>query len=215
MYLSSSVAGVTSVLEVHLTVEGCGPSALREILDELATDAKVTHIALGETGNDDTSDQLMVTWHQPGPLASAEVRSAELGDQLERRHVRAVRLKVEVTADDLGHGHGQYLEHHVLISLPIEDVDRLRNAAGVHDGRVSMRARRRAATHEQRFVTQRWWQPDRLAEATTTFDAMVDDLAANNFNVEQRITERVIHDSNLELDAGWLDRPTPSMEAPA
>lgn len=57
------MAAVT--LEVHLTVDGCGPQRLAEVLAEVHPAATVTHVELDDSGE---HAQLMATWHQPAPL---------------------------------------------------------------------------------------------------------------------------------------------------
>jgi len=187
-----------SPLEVHVTVEGCGPDELLRDLAGIRPQAKLTHIALDEAGE---RTQLMVTWHQTGSLPEALAAADEVATALAAQGVVTTRRKVEAQFDDASHGEGLYLELHVLVAAT--DLDRLQAVAQRHEARVSRRAHRDPGL---RFVNARWWQPVDTEVASEAGRQLVDDLVTAGFTVADCTAERVLHDSNLALDEGWLTR---------
>ena len=207
-------------LEVHLTVDGCGPQRLAEVLAEVHPAATVTHVELDDSGE---HAQLMATWHQPAPLGDALRTGEQLAAHLAARGIINRRLKVETdieAADPAGNPEaaaadsGHYLEHHVLVAVTDERRAALEAIATRHQARVSQRARRREGPVAERFVNQRWWQPADAAGAADAFAALLAALRADGFTVLKATAERVLHDTNLALDGDWLG-PTPGPAGPA
>ncbi|MEU2549297.1 hypothetical protein ABZ618_28380 [Streptomyces roseolus] len=120
-----------------------------------------------------------------------------------------VRVKVETVpwnTEPAGPG-GGYHEHHLKLALP-SPYDRAALEALVvpHGAHVSWNARRALPGPEgrhERFVTQR--HPGPAPDALRACDALLADLRAAGYDVVGEERERVLHDSDLAVDAGWLE----------
>ncbi|MFH9736166.1 hypothetical protein ACH4MA_00505 [Streptomyces roseolus] len=120
-----------------------------------------------------------------------------------------VRVKVETvpwSTEPVGPG-GGYHEHHLKLALP-SPYDRAALEALVvpHRAHVSWNARRALPGPEgrhERFVTQR--HPGPAPDALRACDALLADLLAAGYDVVGEERERVLHDSDLTVDAGWLE----------
>lgn len=127
-----------------------------------------------------------------------------------------VRLKVEadVTNDDVPQTDTDmapestgYFEHHVKVLLSgSSNVAQLSERAAACDGRLSQNTRRvRADGQAERFVTQRVYDRGRN-HSRRKLDHLLSELSAAAFSVLEIEEEYVVFDSNLAIDAGWLER---------
>jgi hypothetical protein len=203
--------------EVHLTVCAVGtPDAFRAWCE--AARCKCARIVLARGVQ---VEQPVATWRRddtvlPDVLAEATERAQDL----ERAGFAVVRVKIEAdpsnddvpaTDDDalLLPSHN-YFEHHVKL--------RRKAAAGRelllrvcldHAAHLSRNAWREPAKgFEERFVTLRSYRIGRTASEQRLHRL----LAALHGVGEQIIhveSEYTVHDSNLELDAGWLPQDAP------
>ncbi|MFJ3904727.1 hypothetical protein [Streptomyces sp. NPDC090025] len=128
-----------------------------------------------------------------------------------------VRVKVETvpwSTEPAGPG-GGYFEHHLKLALPA-DFDRaaLEDLVVPHGAHLSWNPRRVLpgpdARHE-RFVTQR--HPGPAPAASLACDALVAGLRAAGHAILSEERERVLSDSDLSVDEGWLDQGRPDEEA--
>ncbi|MFE5797830.1 hypothetical protein ACFQ8C_35345 [Streptomyces sp. NPDC056503] len=120
-----------------------------------------------------------------------------------------VRVKVETvpwSTEPTGPG-GGYHEHHLKLALPSPyDRAALEALVAPHGAHVSWNARRALPGPEgrhERFVTRR--HPGPAAEALLACDALLADLLAAGCEVVGEERELVLHDSDLAVDAGWLE----------
>jgi hypothetical protein len=116
------------------------------------------------------------------------------------------RIKVEVKLDTesttVGH---RYFEHHLKLELPVEaHLDALAAVIQPHGARLSRNARRKDSYGTtQRFLTLRDYGDDPM-KAITDGQRLRHDLKQAGYRILEVEVERVIFDSNLDLDAGWL-----------
>ena len=204
--------------ETHLTVRTTDDAGLDELrLWAAARGLKFLHILL-DRGR--TPSQPMVTRRGRGTLADQRTVATDLARQLAARGLAVVRTKVEAApwnrdvpeadADAVAFHCGRYFEHHVKLALdPRADLAALAAVAGRHAAHLSRNALRdRADGRRERFVTQRCFGVGR-ATARRRLDELLAALAAAGhapLSVEQ---EFVVYDSDLAIDAGWIESPDP------
>jgi hypothetical protein len=202
--------------ETHITLD-CAPDKL-ELLVRWSEkrELKFVHIVLsrGETGS-----QPMLTRHSTGTLQSELRRAQELSRECESAGFPVARVKLEVAPHNSAvprqianvDSEQSYFEHHIKLLLPPDaDLDALQLETEKHGVHLSRNARRfRDDGQQERFVTGRCYGVGRL-EAKSAFDALLQTLRAFPFPVLETEEEFVVYDSNLALDAGWLEPAAPS-----
>jgi hypothetical protein len=209
--------GFDGELETHVTV-ALDDDAPNGALARLRTWAasrglKFTHIVLARGR---TPSQPMLTQHTRGTLSDALALAGEMAGALRAERFVVSRVKVEATPWNAGvpptdaeaahHPPERYFEHHVkLLLLAGADVGPLAALAQRHAAHVSRNARRmRDDGRAERFVTQRCRGVGRdIAHARLV--ALRDALAGAGYEVIDVEEEFVVHDTNLAVDAGWID----------
>lgn len=198
--------------ETHITLALTGENefqALREWSEP--RHLKCTHIVL-EKGV--TASQPMLTQESVGTLEETQQLAVTLRDQCELADFPVCRVKLEVppwnpgvpqtTAD--AHPSERYFEHHIELLIPSDsELHSLREAIKTHKAHLSRNARRtRSDGGHERFVTQRCYSVGRQ-EAKQAFDALMREVQSHAFQVLETEEEFVVYDSNLALDAGWIE----------
>lgn len=199
------------LFETHLTV------AVSQVarLDVWATarGLKCLHIELARGA---TPSQPMLTWRSTGVLADQMNRIRNMSANLRHDGFRVVRAKLEVSADhnDVPADdaaaqridQSRYFEHHIKLLLPVDsDLTPLLHLAERHAGHLSRNAlRQRDDGLQERFVTQRCRQVGRNT-ARAALHRLLHDLTIAEFIILETEAEYVIYDSNLSLDAGWIE----------
>jgi hypothetical protein len=162
----------------------------------------------------------MLTRYGSGTL-SAELGEAErLRDDLASDGFQVSRVKIEAApsnrdvprTDDeaASQPRERYFEHHVKLLLDaLADVDAVTSIARQHSAHVSRNALRvRADGRHERFVTQRCHGVGRET-ARRRLDALLHALAAGGYAVLDEEQEFVVYDSDLSIDAGWIEPQEP------
>lgn len=158
----------------------------------------------------------MLTWHSSGVLSDQLNRIRNKSANLRHDGFRVVRAKLEVSAehddvpaDDAAAQQAdksRYFEHHVKLLLPPDsDLMSLQQLAEHHAGHLSRNAlRQRDDDLQERFVTQRCHHVGRDT-AQAALQRLLHDLTIARFNILETEAEYVVYDSNLSLDAGWIE----------
>lgn len=203
---------ITGNFETHLTVTACdgGP-----VPADFAAEAglKVSHIVL-DCGREPS--QFMLTRHSAGTLEQALAAAERLSTQLVNQRVKVCRCKIEIEAGnpaapaDSNQAAARpaqwYFEHHVKLLLPA-DTAPLEQISPKHSAHISRNAfRLRPDAMTERFLTQRFYRTGRDT-AQAALANLVQDLLRNGFVILEQEAEYVVFDSNVALDAGWLDAP--------
>jgi hypothetical protein len=200
--------------ETHLTVrlaEGQTVESLRAA--PAARGLKCTHIVLARGR---APSQPMLTRDGRGTLAGELAEATALRGALEGDGFAVSRVKVEAAPwnDDVPESDGdgaaqpahRYFEHHVKMLLD-EGVDArsLAELAQRHAAHLSHNAlRRRDDGRLERFVTQRCHGVGRDT-ARARLEALLADLRGGQYDVIDVEEEFVVYDSDLSLDAGWIE----------
>jgi hypothetical protein len=191
--------------EAHLTLSHpiCADSALQAWLAPRGL--TFTRI---ELSHGISPQQAMITlWAATRDDALRDVRT--IRSDLAALGVGVSRIKLEVA-----HVPGAptvpalYLEHHVKVRTTPERIAELGLLGVAHGAYLSRNPRRRVDGVEERFLTQRFTPRDGdTAEAG--LQALLAALRAAAVPIAKLTRERVIHDDNLALDAGWRTEPSP------
>lgn len=186
--------------EIHLTMLASAERvwAIRESEIARGVSLALTHIVLAHGAH---PDQVLLT-RRLSASRSTVLREAEA--LRERWASEVVRVKVERDLDGPVELDCGYYEHHVKLRVAPERLEQLAVLAREQRAHLSRNAFRAPdSLGEQRFLTQRF---DRSAAraAARSLDALLAALAgvAEVIDVER---EHVVYDSNLPLDAGWLE----------
>lgn len=101
-----------------------------------------------------------------------------------------------------------YIEHHVKVRTAVEGVPALERLGAAHGAHLSRNPLTRRAGVEERFLTQRF-PPHAPDAAERGLGALLAALRAASVTVAKIERERVVHDDNLALDAGWRPELAP------
>ena len=174
---------------------------------------KCTHIILARGT---AASQPMVTRRGRGHLDAEHAAAAELADALRTEGFDITRIKIEAAPGTSGvpastdqarkHPRERHFEHHVKLLLDAGvDIRALTALAQLHAAHVSRNAlRRRDDGREERFVTQRCFGVGRT-RARARLDALVEALKLHGYPIIDVEEEFVVYDSNVALDAGWIE----------
>jgi hypothetical protein len=200
--------------ETHITVQLGALQSNASVRDwGLRHGLKSLHIVLDRG---DTVSQPMLTRRGQGVLSRELARALELSDELSRDGFVVVRIKIEAMpcnqdipqsdADAESHSPTLYFEHHIKLAIDANtDLSALVALVQRHSANLSRNAfKMRSDGQEERFVTQRCRSVGR-ATARLRLDALLSALATDGYQVLRIEEEFVVHDSNIAIDAGWLE----------
>ncbi len=187
---------------------------------------KCTHILLDRGV---TASQPMLTAHAHGSLSDQIAAADTLRRQLAAEGFDVIRLKLEVDVDNPdvptldspsvpGYAADRYFEHHIKLLLPASFDERARDEltalAQRHQSHLSRNAlRTRDDGRHERFVTQRCYAVGRRT-AQRQLDALLHDLARADYTLLDIEREYVVFDTNIQIDAGWIEPPPLARGAP-
>lgn len=202
--------------EAHVTVDAADLAErerFQTACDEMGVKSVLIELPRGQT----RSQPMTSTYHR-GELAEVVEQVAGLSRSLRQRGFRVTRLKLEAVTTNEGvpasdeearaFPAGNYFEFHVKLTLPAaSDLEELRAVCTRHKAHLSSNARKRDGDAAQRFVTMRLYGVGRdTAEAK--FDELYLELVGMGYPLSNQLKEYAIYDSNVEVDAGWIDPPT-------
>jgi hypothetical protein len=205
---------ITGDFETHLTIaflEAVAAGSLQIFAAE--SGMKITHILL-DHGREPS--QLMLTRHSGGTLREALTEADGLTAQLAARGLKVRRIKIEIEATNPAAPANEreakanpaewYFEYHVkVLLLSLSDLEHLSEVARRSAAQLSRNAfLLRSDAREERFLTQRFYRVGRDT-ASEAFAALMVNLQQNRFVILDCEAEYVVFDSNVAMDAGWLD----------
>jgi hypothetical protein len=201
--------------EAHVTVEADDLGErhrFQSVCESLGVKSVLIELPCGVT----RSQPMTSTYHR-GDLADVVEQVAGLARSLRERGFRVARLKLEaVTTNDgvpasdeeaRAFPPGNYFEFHVKLTLPAEgDLESVRAVCGRHKAHLSSNALKRDGDAAQRFVTMRVYGAGRV-RSEAMFDELYQELNALGYPLSNKLREYAIYDSNVAVDAGWIDPP--------
>ena len=176
---------------------------------------KCTHIVLARGAS---TSQPMLTRDGRGTLMGQHAAASAVMRELAGDGFAISRLKIEAApwnggaprtdAEGAAQPPHRYFEHHLKLLLrgDIDDaaMTGLTDLARRHAAHLSRNALRvRADGRQERFVTQRCYRVGQ--ETARARLAVLRDALAAKYEILDVEEEFVVYDSNLALDAGWLD----------
>jgi hypothetical protein len=202
--------------EVHITVLARDKPSLAPFLQWCRIrECKCVWIVLARGEH---VEQPMATWRrQDTNLAQVVEEAQSCAADLNRAAIPVVRVKVEAAPDNdevplddtdaVAHAIGNYFEHHIKLlrdkTAPREALLRACERSGAHLSRNAFREV--GAGQEERFVTIRsygvgWISSERhLRQLLAVLEGLGEQILKHE-------SEYCVYDSNIGLDAGWLDR---------
>ena len=178
--------------EAHLTVEAETVErrqAFAAVCEALGVKCVLIELARGAHRS-----QPMTSSHHSGALADVQAEVAALQARLVDAGFTVLRVKIESELTD--EVAGLYFEFHAKV-LAGEDVEALRALCVANGAHLSNNAIERGV----RFVTLRVYEASR-DEACARFEHLL--AVLGDYEILGTKAEVTIHDSRVELDAGWL-----------
>lgn len=211
-HLAERLAHFEGRYELHLSV-GASPAAVPSFVARCAEEgAKAVVIELDRGLS---AYQPMLCKYVTGSALALE--EVERLSALLRERYTLLRVKIEAALDNHGIPSTDeeaqdlpedcYFEHHVKVLLPTSvDLDELRRQVAERQGHLSRNALRREDDGRQvRFITQRYYRTSN-ARAKAGLERLLRLLARLRLHVGETIREYNIYDSDVGLDAGWMER---------
>ncbi|MFO0668502.1 MAG: non-canonical purine NTP pyrophosphatase [Polyangiaceae bacterium] len=219
--LAARLRGVAydGIFEAHVTVRVTS-DAERERFAAACDELGVKYILIALPTGATASQPMTASYHR-GLLEAVQAEVLALGAELMRRGFAVTRTKIEaigagrdVPEDDAAaraRPRDNYFEYHVKVRLSTarepDAVHRLRGICATHRAHLSRSARAVSdGGVETRFVTQRAYGAGRVSSGAR-FDALVRALEEGGFRPGKRLREYTVYDSDVGVDAGWIDPP--------
>ena len=204
----------TGELETHLTIRLTKSKSVEDLHNWGAPRGlKCLHIVL-EQG--EVCSQPMLTRRTTGKLTDEIAAAENLKKLLTADGFPVSRVKIEAapsnddvpqtTAEIKDRSNQRYFESHIkIICGKKADNGELIEAVAPYSAHLSRNAfRRREDESEERFVTQRSPKVG-YAESRNRLNSLLREIRALNYTVIDVEEEYVVYDSNLEIDAGWIN----------
>jgi hypothetical protein len=201
--------------EAHVTVEA-DDLGQRQRFQEACAEMGVKSVLI-ELPRGVTRSQPMTSTYHRGELQDVVAEVAGLARALRERGFLVTRLKLEAMATNEGvpatdeearaFPAGNYFEFHVKLVLPADgDLEPARAVCARHGAHLSSNALKREGDAAQRFVTLRVYGAGR-DRAEARFAELVAELERLGHPLLNKLREYTIYDSNIAVDAGWIDPP--------
>jgi hypothetical protein len=202
--------------EAHVTVQNLDRDA-RERFRAACAELGVKSVLI-ELPEGTTPSQPMTSSYHKGELGEVVQQVAGIAHHLRACGFDVTRLKLEALIGNAGVPQtdeqaralpaGNYFEFHVKVTLPPgADLEPLRALCRAHGAHLSRNAFQRDADgRSQRFATLRVYGVGR-DHAVERFEALLGRLQAEGYTLSNRLREYTIYDSNVAVDAGWIDPP--------
>jgi hypothetical protein len=202
--------------EAHVTVDAVDldeRERFRAVCAERGVKCVLIELPVGIT----RSQPMTSTYHR-GELAGVVQEVAVLAQALAERGFRVSRLKLEAVVTNTGvpvtdeearaFPSGNYFEFHVKVTLPPgAALEALRELCRRHNAHLSSNALKRDEEgRTERFVTLRIYGAGRL-RAEASFEKLLNDLVSMGYSLSNKLREYTLYDSNITIDAGWIDAP--------
>jgi hypothetical protein len=187
-------------IEAHITLRHA-PEADAALAAWLAQRAmKLAQVELSQGA---APRQTMITTWREAPVEEAVRDAGEIRNALAPLGIVVSRIKLEVPhAPGAFLAPALYIEHHVMVHVAVPQLAWLAQIGRAHGAHLSRNPRRRRVDGEERFLTQRF-PPEAHHAAAAGLLALLEALRGGPASVLKIERERVVHDDNLALDAGW------------
>jgi hypothetical protein len=185
--------------EIHLTVAAMATSAwqaFEQRVTSLGGKAMVIELARG-----DIPLQPMLTLGKAGKLDEVIRFAQALSHELSQSGYPVLRCKIEQDANAGLEASHHYVEWHGRVEVLEADRSRLAGICQQHGGHLSQNAIRGS---NKRYVTVR--ETDDFRQLASRVAGLRAAMSEQGWEVGKQQWERVVYDSNLALDSGWLEQ---------
>jgi hypothetical protein len=202
--------------EAHITVEASDLSQ-RQLFQQTCARLGVKSVLI-ELPQGQTRSQPMTSSYHRGELGQAVAEVASLAASLRDQGFPITRVKFEavITNDGVpqtdeetqGLPPSNYFEFHVKVTLPAgSDLHPLEELCQRYDAHLSGNAFRQLSDGQtERFVTMRLYGVGK-ERASRRFENLRSQLIEAGYALSNTLREYALFDSNLALDAGWIEVP--------
>src|SRR4051794_31624594 len=206
----------SGTFEAHVTVQAPDLDSrerFRALCGELGVKSVLIELPQGVTRS-----QPMTSSYHRGDLSQAVAEVVRIAKRLRSEGFEVTRVKLEALVSNSGVPEtdeeaqalpaGNYFEFHVKVTLPPgADLHALRARCAEHGAHLSANAFKVDSDgRAQRFVTVRYYGVGKV-RAGERFEALLRALTADGFTLSNKLREYSVFDSNIALDAGWIDAP--------
>ncbi|MBV6623993.1 MAG: hypothetical protein KI793_13830 [Rivularia sp. (in: Bacteria)] len=200
--------------EAHITVSA-NNSAFTEKFNQLCRDLNVKCVFI-QLPQGATRYQLMTASYHHGDFKAVLQQINQIAQKIKKADFEIIRIKIEamVSNRDIPQQDieaqklpsSNYFEFHVKAILSAsENLQVLRKYCLQHDAHLSTNAFKKLTDgKQQRFITMRVYGVG-YKSAQKRFDNLLLHLKAKGFKFSQQQREYTVYDSNLSLDAGWIN----------
>ncbi len=174
-----------------------------------------------ERGN--TPKQIMTSSLHKGNFDEVKKEVESLAQKMEAQNYQVIRLKIEAHPENTGipitqndileHQKKNYFEAHYKILLPLTDSNSSKKQLVIlcqkYQAHLSKNAFKKQKNNlEERFVTKRIYKAGKK-EAYQTFDKLHQELEKQSYQINKKIIEYCVWDSNQSVDDNWLTLQEP------
>ena len=202
---------LAGVFEAHVTIAGSRDDAKR--FGRWCDASRIKHVVIALPRGVCTLQPMTATYHRGG-FADVRADVMALAGAIRTAGFSVSRVKIEATGANSGLPQttrealmtpNNYFEFHLKVALR-DSAERAALEAAVRPfgAHLSRNARSISEGFEQRFVTLRAYGVGQR-EAEAIFGALESAIRGLGLPVTNRLREFAVFDSNIDLDAGWLD----------
>lgn len=203
--------------EAHITLKNTLDLQNTEKFEKFCINNSIKPIFIElERGN--TPKQIMTSSLHEGNFEQIKEDVKNLAAKMEDQNYEVIRLKIEAhpnntgipstTSDILENQKANYFEAHYKILLPFssssDSKQELISLCENYQAHLSKNAfKKREDNFEERFVTQRIYKVGKK-EAYQSFDKLQNALEKANYQIDKKIVEYCVFDTNESVDDNWL-----------
>ena len=203
--------------EAHITLKNTAEIQNTDNFEKFCNENKIKPIVI-ELERGDVPKQIMTSSLHNGNFDDIKEEVEQLAEKMKLKNYKVSRLKIEAHPDNTGipktkndilpHQIENYFEAHYKILLPlstsIQTKKDLISLSEKHEAHLSKNAfKKRKNNLEERFVTKRIYSVGKR-EAYQTFDELEQALKKNKYQIDKKIVEYCVFDSNISIDKNWL-----------
>ncbi|MGB3760729.1 MAG: hypothetical protein WBA07_30885 [Rivularia sp. (in: cyanobacteria)] len=199
--------------EAHITINASN-LAIKEKFCLLCQNLNVKCVFIELAGGVTRSQPMTASYHH-GALKDVLQQINQIVQNIVNADIEITRIKIEamvsnqnipisdIEAQQLPKSN--YFEFHVKAILSAsENLELLRKYCLQHDAHLSANAFKIVDGKQQQFITMRVYGMG-YKSAQTRFDNLLKLLRSKGFKLSQQQREYAVYDSNLNLDAGWIN----------
>lgn len=199
--------------ESHITIKLNNTTALsnfQKLCQHLQVKCLLIELPMGVN-----TFQPMTSLYHRGSFESVFNEVTSMAQRIMNNGFQVIRVKIEALISNLNipisdeeakKFPNNYFEFHVLVELPTQnEVERLKIICEKHQAHLSQNAFKKSLNGvKQYFVTMRFYETGKSI-AKSRFSMLLNELKKEQFSLSNQLQEYIVYDSNISLDAGWVE----------